>query len=55
MPVAHGEGSYFADQSTLEALESNNQVVFRYVDEYGKSHAGVESQRIDAQHRRHLQ
>jgi phosphoribosylformylglycinamidine synthase subunit PurQ / glutaminase len=36
MPVAHGEGSYFADQSTLAKLESNNQVVFRYVDEYGK-------------------
>jgi phosphoribosylformylglycinamidine synthase subunit PurQ / glutaminase len=36
MPVAHGEGSYFADQPTLEGLESKNQVVFRYVEESGK-------------------
>jgi phosphoribosylformylglycinamidine synthase subunit PurQ / glutaminase len=36
MPVAHGEGSYFADEETLEALESNRQVVFRYADESGK-------------------
>jgi phosphoribosylformylglycinamidine synthase len=36
MPVAHGEGSYFAEPATLTALESNRQVVFRYVDESGK-------------------
>jgi phosphoribosylformylglycinamidine synthase subunit PurQ / glutaminase len=35
LPVAHGEGSYFADEPTLEALESKSQVVFRYVDESG--------------------
>ena len=35
MPVAHGEGSYFADDTTLETLESNSQVVFRYADECG--------------------
>ena len=35
MPVAHGEGSYFADETTLDAIESNGQVVFRYVDESG--------------------
>jgi phosphoribosylformylglycinamidine synthase subunit PurQ / glutaminase len=35
MPVAHGEGSYFADRTTLETLESNCQVVFRYADESG--------------------
>jgi phosphoribosylformylglycinamidine synthase I len=35
MPIAHGEGSYFADQTTLEALESKRQVVFRYADESG--------------------
>src|SRR6202521_2896038 len=29
MPVAHGEGSYFADEETLDALESRDQVVFR--------------------------
>jgi phosphoribosylformylglycinamidine synthase I len=30
IPVAHGEGNYFADDSTLSALEENNQIVFRY-------------------------
>jgi len=37
MPIAHGEGSYFADEATLEALEVGKQVVFRYVDEFGDS------------------
>jgi phosphoribosylformylglycinamidine synthase subunit PurQ / glutaminase len=36
MPVAHGEGSYFADEATLDELESENRVVFRYTDEAGK-------------------
>ena len=35
MPVAHGEGSYFADEKTLDALESGRQIVFRYADEFG--------------------
>lgn len=35
MPVAHGEGSYFADEATLDELESENRVVFRYADEAG--------------------
>jgi phosphoribosylformylglycinamidine synthase I len=35
MPIAHGEGSYFADEATLDALESKRQVVFRYADESG--------------------
>jgi phosphoribosylformylglycinamidine synthase I len=37
MPVAHGEGSYFAEPATLATLQSKRQVVFRYVDESGKS------------------
>ena len=37
MPVAHGEGCYLADETTLAALRSNGQVVFRYVDESGKA------------------
>ena len=36
MPVAHGEGSYSADEATLDELESENRVVFRYTDEAGK-------------------
>lgn len=35
MPVAHGEGSYFADEPTLDALEAENRVVFRYANEAG--------------------
>lgn len=30
IPIAHGEGRYYADPQTLEALEQNRQVVFRY-------------------------
>ena len=29
-PVAHGEGNYFADDATLDRLEGENRVVFRY-------------------------
>jgi phosphoribosylformylglycinamidine synthase I len=32
VPVAHGEGCYFADQRTLDALEAEDRVVFRYMD-----------------------
>jgi phosphoribosylformylglycinamidine synthase len=30
MPVAHGEGCYFADNASLAALERNGQILFRY-------------------------
>lgn len=30
IPIAHGEGNYFADAETLSQLEANRQVVFRY-------------------------
>ena len=32
IPIAHGEGNYFADETTLDKLEENHQIVFRYVD-----------------------
>jgi phosphoribosylformylglycinamidine synthase I len=32
IPVAHGEGCYFADQRTLDQLERDRRVVLRYVD-----------------------
>jgi phosphoribosylformylglycinamidine synthase subunit PurQ / glutaminase len=35
LPVAHGEGAYIADEKTLNGLETNDQVVFRYVDSSG--------------------
>lgn len=36
LPVAHGEGAYVADEKTLNDLENNDQVVFRYVDSSGE-------------------
>jgi len=30
LPIAHGEGRYFADPETLRVLEENGQIVFRY-------------------------
>lgn|SRR5690606_18966033 len=36
IPVAHGEGRYYADEKTLDALEQGGQVIFRYCDETGK-------------------
>ena len=35
-PIAHGEGNYFADEETLDELERNHQVIFRYCDEEGR-------------------
>jgi phosphoribosylformylglycinamidine synthase len=35
IPIAHGEGNYFADADTLKMLHDNDQVLFRYCDEYG--------------------
>jgi phosphoribosylformylglycinamidine synthase len=32
MPIAHGEGCYYAEQSTLDQLEAEDRVVFRYLD-----------------------
>ena len=37
IPVAHGEGNYYASQEELDALEANNQVIFRYVDGAGEA------------------
>ncbi len=35
LPVAHGDGSYFADAATLERIEAENRVVARYVSAAG--------------------
>ncbi len=32
LPIAHGEGCYVADERTLDQLEAEDRVVFRYVD-----------------------
>lgn len=36
LPLAHGEGNYVADAATLDRLEDDGRVVFRYVDERGE-------------------
>ena len=36
LPIAHGEGCYFADPETLEQLEDSNRIAFRYCDPSGK-------------------
>lgn len=36
IPVAHGEGRFYADAETLKQLNANGQIIFRYCDENGK-------------------
>ena len=36
IPIAHGEGRYYANDKTLKKLEANNQVLFRYCNENGE-------------------
>jgi phosphoribosylformylglycinamidine synthase subunit PurQ / glutaminase len=35
LPIAHGEGCYYADPQTLAELEANQQIIFRYCDPTG--------------------
>jgi phosphoribosylformylglycinamidine synthase len=35
LPVAHGEGNFYADDATLDQLEAEGRVVVRYVDQAG--------------------
>lgn len=37
VPIAHGDGNYFADANTIRRLEAENRVVFRYCDESGET------------------
>jgi len=41
IPVAHGEGRYFANNATLEELEMHRQIIYRYCDEKGNVNAGA--------------
>lgn len=36
VPIAHGEGCYFADDATLEKLRQNGQVLWQYTNEKGE-------------------
>ena len=35
VPIAHGEGCYFADDATLAKLKANNQILWQYCDAAG--------------------
>ena len=37
IPIAHGEGCYFADEATLDQLEANRQVLWRYATATGEA------------------
>jgi phosphoribosylformylglycinamidine synthase subunit PurQ / glutaminase len=36
LPIAHGEGCYFADEATLAQLEKENRILWQYCDTQGK-------------------
>jgi len=36
VPIAHGEGCYFADEETLTRLRANDQILWRYVNSAGE-------------------
>jgi phosphoribosylformylglycinamidine synthase subunit PurQ / glutaminase len=37
IPIAHGEGCYFADQEQIRKLQANGQVLWQYVNEKGEA------------------
>lgn len=41
IPIAHKDGKYYNDDASLQQLEDDNQVVFRYVDESGNPNEAV--------------
>jgi phosphoribosylformylglycinamidine synthase len=41
LPISHGEGRYYADDATLDALEASGCVALRYVDESGQATAAA--------------
>lgn len=36
VPIAHGDGNYYAGEDILKELQDNNQIVFKYVDKEGR-------------------
>ena len=36
IPIAHGEGRYYASDLTIEKLEENDQILFKYCDKDGE-------------------
>lgn len=47
LPIAHGDGNYYADEETLQELEANGQIIFTYQDNPNgsvKNIAGITNQ-----------
>ena len=55
LPVAHGEGNYYAEPDVIRELEAARRVIFRYCDERGEVDRRGQPERRGQQHRRHLQ
>ena len=36
VPIAHGEGRFFADKNTMKDLKQNDQIIFKYCDSNGE-------------------
>ena len=41
IPVAHHDGNYFADEATLDRLEGEDRVAFRYAESVNGSARGI--------------
>lgn len=41
IPIAHGEGRYYASEEVIKRMEDNGQIIFRYCDEQGEVTADV--------------
>ncbi len=41
IPIAHGDGNFFADAETLKEIEANGQVIFRYCNAAGEITPGA--------------
>jgi phosphoribosylformylglycinamidine synthase len=37
IPIAHGDGRYHCDKETLQSLYDNDQILFKYCDEFGEA------------------
>lgn len=41
IPIAHGEGRFYASEKELEEITNNNQIIYRYSDEEGNISADI--------------
>ena len=55
LPIAHGEGNYYATPDVLARARSRGRVMFRYCDARGEITDAANPNGVAQQHRRHLQ